>query len=105
MESLNSVLDDNKKLCLASGETIALSPQMRICFEVPDLAAATPATVSRCGMEGGGGGCARSYMMVWRVLMLLFPHLSLKDVCVLLTIFGTFLLSVLCMFSTFDMRQ
>jgi dynein heavy chain len=50
IESMNSVMDDNKMLTLASNERIPLKAHMRLIFEIRDLRFATPATVSRAGI-------------------------------------------------------
>jgi dynein heavy chain len=50
IESMNTVMDDNKVLTLVSNERIPLSDPMRMIFEINSLRNATPATVSRAGI-------------------------------------------------------
>jgi len=50
IESMNSVMDDNKVLTLANSDRIVLYNHMRMLLEIRDLRFATPATVSRGGV-------------------------------------------------------
>jgi dynein heavy chain len=68
IESMNSVMDDNRLLTLASNERIPLKPHMRLIFEIRDLRFATPATVSRAGIlyiSDTAGSQWRSYVKSW----------------------------------------
>jgi len=50
IETMNTVMDDNKVLTLVSQERIPLTPAMRLLLEISHLKNATPATVSRGGV-------------------------------------------------------
>ena len=50
IESMNTVMDQNKILTLASGERIPLTPAMRLVFESASMQHASPGTVSRGGV-------------------------------------------------------
>lgn len=67
IENMNSLLDENRKLCLRSGEIIRICQKTSIFFEVQDLRYATPATISRCGiinMEASSIGW-RAFVCKW----------------------------------------
>lgn len=49
-EALHTLLDENRKLCLASGQMLEKTPLMSIFFETDTLEFASPATVARCGV-------------------------------------------------------
>jgi dynein heavy chain len=50
IESMNTVMDDNKVLTLASNERIPLAPSMRLLLEINHMDHCSPATVSRGGV-------------------------------------------------------
>lgn len=50
IESLNSVLDDNRLLSLPSGWRIQFGANVNFLFETHDLSHASPATISRMGI-------------------------------------------------------
>mmetsp|Transcript_41826 Transcript_41826/g.82044 ORF Transcript_41826/g.82044 Transcript_41826/m.82044 type:complete len:4055 (+) Transcript_41826:307-12471(+) len=50
VESLNSVLDDNRLLTMPNGERIKFGSNVNFVFETHDLQFASPATISRMGM-------------------------------------------------------
>jgi len=68
IENMNTVLDDNRTLCLPNGERIKLNGNtLRMLFEVEDCAVASPATVSRLGVvwvPPEGLGCL-AFIQMW----------------------------------------
>ena len=68
IESMNSVMDMNKTLTLASNERIPLKPHMKMMFEIRDLRFASLATVSRAGVlyiSTDGGEQWRALISSW----------------------------------------
>ena len=57
VESLNTVLDDSKVLCLGNGDRVTIDEAaVKLLFEVDDVAHASPATISRCSVVHVDGG-------------------------------------------------
>lgn len=93
IESMNSVMDDNKVLTLINGDRITMTPSMVLLFEVQDLSVASPATVSRAGMI---------YMDVndlqWRPYVASWVERTIKNVTekdVINQLFETFVVPIL----------
>ncbi|XP_050730386.1 dynein axonemal heavy chain 7-like [Eriocheir sinensis] len=74
VEDLNTALDDSRKLCLPSGETLPLPTQMAVIFEVLDLSQASLASVSRCGVVFVG-----SNTLSWPALLHSWLHAHSED--------------------------
>ena len=49
-DNLNSVLDENRKLTLVTGESLPLTKHTRVIIESDELSRCSPATVSGCGI-------------------------------------------------------
>jgi dynein heavy chain len=49
-ESLNTLLDESRRLTLPSGDALFLPPNTSLLFETDSVGSCSPATVSRCGM-------------------------------------------------------
>jgi dynein heavy chain 1 len=79
IESLNSVLDDNKTLTLPNGERLKVPANVRFVFETDSLRNATPATISRCGMIITESAILSTSDLVHQKLRSLEDHFNFKS--------------------------
>ena len=67
IESMNTLLDDNKLLTLLSGERIMMSPQVSILFEVEDLSQASPFAAAQGDLPQPRPVCGPRHLVARRV--------------------------------------
>lgn len=80
LQSMNTVMDDNKMLTLASNERIPLTATMRLLLEINHMNHCSPATVSRGGViyinaqDVGWRPVGSSVLLSCKALVTLCPH-------------------------------
>ena len=110
IESMNTVMDDNKMLTLASNERIPLTGTMRLLLEINHMNHCSPATVSRGGVifvnaEDVGW---RPAVESWMESLEVRACSHLLDVCVhkhlwtALHMLGNLSLLLTCLYSSVD---